>query len=768
MKNIHPTALGCLAVLLFTFVNADVVMAQANSKTQTEVSKVDSEKESVRRTYAQIGTFLDNGELKSAFQLMTRRGSDSMIEELLFMCMEMGAGGFDELEPPEKILEISKKYKFQELIPKDEMAMGPETFSKIATKLRARIPEDELLGVVSSIRESLDPELNQSPFSGECKSMRVEGKTAKLEIALDVGKMAMDDEEPFVLPMTFKKVEGQWKFHEINYGEMEMRMPPFEIQENLTIVGQNLDSEKLDLADLKGKVVLVDFWGTWCGPCVQELGPLKKIYEALQPHGFEVLGVAVDEPAELKRFFEKKPLPWNNIVDSKGKIADRLGVQAFPTVLLVNRQGEHIASNLFGGELLDRVIKELNLDPKQFAKVRSELGEHSGSGAGKEKEKNNSKNNHKSADDGSPKNLPVGFDAADANADEKVSAAEMEIYLTDRLQESLPFQKIFDAMDADDNNAVDSVEFENRHHAISWYGLKMFAPFPDSAPADPGADFQPFPGLQAPSDDGKTMAAVYYRYQDFLNSTPYRLPQKSESKPHIDASIRKRLEQTASKDSLERCFNASLILAGNEMGFFTAGAVFVSPDGLALTNYHVAEALSKSAVMAMTPNGKSYEVTRMIAGNPKTDVALVEIDTKSDTVPFVSIANNVPRIGDNIKVIHHSENRFYTYDRGYVMRHPRLGNQPWMEISADYAPGGSGCGIFDDQFRLVGLVSTIAFGSGPELAEGHAPGQEGPPPGRQGEMEDMDEPPGMLLVKHTVSTRAILNLLTPAPNIPKN
>ena len=763
MKNTHPIALGCLAALLFTFANTDGTMAQANSKTQTEVSKADSEKETVRKTYAQIGKYWDEGELNSAFQLMTRKGSDSIVEELLFMCMEVGTGGFDDLQPPEKILEISKKYEFQDLIPNDESMMDPAALSKIAKKLRARIPEDELLSVVSSIRENLDPELNQSPFSGECKSVTVEGKTARLEIALDVGEMAMDDEDPFLLPMTFNKVEGQWKFHEINYEEMEMRMPPFEIQENLTIVGQNLDSQKLDLAELKGKVVLIDFWGTWCGPCVQELGPLKKIYEALHPHGFEVLGVAVDEPAELKRFFEKKPLPWNNIVDSKGKIADRLGVQAFPTVLLVNRQGEHIESNLFGGELMDRVIKELNLDPKQFAKVRSELGDHLGSGAGKEKGKNNSK----SADNGSPKNLPVGFDAADANADEKVSTEEMEIYLTDRLQESLPFQKIFDAMDADDNNAVDSSEFENRHHAISWYGLKMFAPFPDSAPADPGANFQPFAGRQAPSDDGKTMAAVYYRYQDFLNNTPYRLPQKSELKQHIDASIRKRLEQTASKNSLERCFNASLILAGNEMGFFTAGAVFVSPDGLALTNYHVAQALNESAVMAMTPNGKSYEVTRMIAGNPKTDVALVEIDTKSDTVPFVAIADNVPKIGDNIKVIHHSENRFYTYDRGYVMRHPSLGNQPWMEISADYAPGGSGCGIFDDQFRLVGLVSTIAFGSGPELAEGHAP-DKGPPPGHQGETEDMDEPPGMLLVKHAVSTRAILNLLTPAPNNTKN
>jgi hypothetical protein len=73
-------------------------------------------------------------------------------------------------------------------------------------------------------------------------------------------------------------------------------------------------------------------------------------------------------------------------------------------------------------------------------------------------------------------------------------------------------------------------------------------------------------------------------------------------------------------------------------------------------------------------------------------------------------------MADSIIMIHHTENRFYTYDRGYIKRYPMIGKKPWMEISADFAPGGSGCGVFNANHELVGLVSMIMMGDGPTIA----------------------------------------------------
>jgi len=88
------------------------------------------------------------------------------------------------------------------------------------------------------------------------------------------------------------------------------------------------------------KVVLVNFWGTWCAPCRIEMPAFEKLYKAQRDSGFLIVAIDEGEPRDsLTRYLAKKPVSFLILIDSAGKFADRLGVQAFPTSILVTSDG---------------------------------------------------------------------------------------------------------------------------------------------------------------------------------------------------------------------------------------------------------------------------------------------------------------------------------------------------------------------------------------------------------------------------------------------
>ncbi len=88
----------------------------------------------------------------------------------------------------------------------------------------------------------------------------------------------------------------------------------------MELVGTTADGQQFDIAKYKGKVVIVDFWATWCGPCRESLPDLKDVYEKYHDKGLEVVGVSLDsELSDLTDFLDKEKLPWVNIVgEGKG------------------------------------------------------------------------------------------------------------------------------------------------------------------------------------------------------------------------------------------------------------------------------------------------------------------------------------------------------------------------------------------------------------------------------------------------------------------
>ena len=124
---------------------------------------------------------------------------------------------------------------------------------------------------------------------------------------------------------------------------------------------KDLSGKALNLAQYKGKVVLLDFWATWCGPCMMELPALQAVHKKYKGQGFDVIGISSDESkGDLQSVIKARSISWRQVFDgAEGPINARYKVVAIPTSFLIGRDGKIAAINLRGPELEPAIKKAL-------------------------------------------------------------------------------------------------------------------------------------------------------------------------------------------------------------------------------------------------------------------------------------------------------------------------------------------------------------------------------------------------------------------------
>jgi len=128
-----------------------------------------------------------------------------------------------------------------------------------------------------------------------------------------------------------------------------------------------VDGREVDFAKLRGKVVLVDFWATWCGPCIAELPNIKKVYAEYHAKGFEIVGISLDREQDRQKlvdFCAKEQMPWPQHFDGKywkNDIAVSYGITGIPAMFLLDQSGRLVATDARGPKLEADVRKLLGL-----------------------------------------------------------------------------------------------------------------------------------------------------------------------------------------------------------------------------------------------------------------------------------------------------------------------------------------------------------------------------------------------------------------------
>lgn len=206
--------------------------------------------------------------------------------------------------------------------------------------------DDEVNQSITEIIEAKDADKESRGFAS---FMRVMESAEKPD---DFKKMADAHIKDFPDFRGNRQIESQLKTMET---EKAIKEKPLELSFTST------DGKEIDLSKMRGKVVLVDFWATWCGPCVAELPNVIASYKKLHDKGFEIVGISFDQDKDkLMAMTKDKGMTWPQYFDGEGwknKFGQQFGISSIPTMWLVDKKGMVVDTR--GREDLEKKVEKL-------------------------------------------------------------------------------------------------------------------------------------------------------------------------------------------------------------------------------------------------------------------------------------------------------------------------------------------------------------------------------------------------------------------------
>jgi thiol-disulfide isomerase/thioredoxin len=305
------------------------------------------------------------------------RGGDPKFDALLFLEDADGTqlDANDDFDPPgldsRIVYKIAKTGAYRlvatTLPPgqtgKFTLEIAPETDVKLIKEADLKYRINTFASLSGAQRKNLVLEISKR-FQDKAADLTIPDFMLALQFSgeaemedVDLAREVLKDYIKMFAGASNKQIAGASRQFEVSLKNLD------KIGKVIEVSGKTTAGKDFDLKDLKGKVVLVDFWGTWCPPCVAEIPNMVKAYEKYNKRGFDIIGISSDQNDDVViKFMEGRKLPWPCInVGDGAKLIKQHGVNSFPTPILVDQAGRVVSLRARGPQLerlLDRLLPE--------------------------------------------------------------------------------------------------------------------------------------------------------------------------------------------------------------------------------------------------------------------------------------------------------------------------------------------------------------------------------------------------------------------------